>query len=689
MGLSNAVLLASLLFYICQWTAAYQPSCKNNIVYYYGQHHSEGGESISLYDYCDKDYADEFIISSVVASSDADGMPMLDLKEGIDGAKSYSGSDMKYYPSLSDGIKHCQTMGKKVFISVNTDSTPVGIEQAERFARQVWQLFGPNVTAGHRPFGTAVVDGFTLSVESSDHLRRRHISDSLRLAQTLRSEFDSDQYRHYLLSASLPCQFLKTELPIIKTLQATFFDIAFIKDYDQACPFTLQQWDDFLGRSHNGHIMMLPGVSSNPSSKGYMDPHTVAEKLKTSHKLGHLAGVMVSDASAAFGGSSNFAKELRYEIGSECHPSTYGKPADTSKEPLDRNLFVSITNQFNRLVFPFKKRDVDAPVGGDYQTPTSDKPCECETDSPSSTISTSHVVPTPTDGIFCLPNGLQLCPTGVPLSERGSYWECEGARWIKRPCGEGTVCQQLSWDHIVCGFNYTPPVSSPTITPTSVTSSISIPSQSCPFPNTTTSFTDSSLTETTTVVNPTPTEPTTSTGTITFVSPSPTPSEGESCPHDGLQVCPANVHAATGYWECVHGSWLYRLCEIGTSCKQEKPGEIICVSRQSSTPPFTFESTETAGITSLPSTTSNAITPTSSVSISPVCPLPTANLTEGGPCSTVGNQACPVNLPVEERTSYWECVNSQWLYRPCAPGTVCSQRYCDRIICDFADNALP
>lgn len=666
MSLWNRFLFVSILFCVCQLAFAYRPTCRDNIVYYYGHHHSEDGVYMTLYDYCDRDYADVFIISSVVAPTDAHGMPLMDLKEGVRDAISFPGTDLKYYPQLSDGIKHCQTMGKEVFLSVNTDTAPIDNEHAgvaaERFAHQVWQLFGPNVTAEHRPLGTAVVDGFTLNVESSDHLRHR--SDSLRFAQTLRSEFDSDKYRQYRLSASLPCQFLKTELPIMKSLQATSFDIAFIKDYDQTCQFTLQQWDEFLGRSHNDRIVMLPGVSSSTSSKGYMDPSSVAQRIRANYKLRHLAGVVVSDASAAFGESTKFAEELRSEIGTECHPSM-SEPTPIPEDPSDTNLLVSITNQFNRIVFPFRKRDdMD-----ERPTPASDESDERDKASVSvPTTSTPDVMPT--DGASCLPNGLQRCPTGVPLPERSTYWECEGSHWTRRPCGEGTVCQQLTWDHIICGYNVTHTASSPTITPTeSPTSltSISIPSSSCPFPNTTFSGT-----------SPTPTlTPTTSS---TSVIPSPTgspPSEGGSCPRDGIQLSPANTEDDTGYWECVNGAWKHRPCGLGTVCKQDQPEEISCSFPRSTTlPPNTCTNT-----TSIPS-------PTSSSSAS-LCPLPTVSPTEGGPCSTQGLQACPIYLPRDERTKYWECVNGEWLYRPCSPGTVCSQRYCDRIICDFAQNALP
>ncbi|KAA8898571.1 hypothetical protein TRICI_006527 [Trichomonascus ciferrii] len=702
MRLWNRLLFVSILFYVCQLAFAYRPTCKDNIVYYYGNHLSEGGESMSLYDYCDKDYADVFIISSVAAPNDAHGTPLLDLKEGIDGAISYPDSDLKYYPQLSDGIKHCQTLGKEIFLSVSTDTTPIDEHEgsaAEKFANQVWQLFGPNITSEHRPFGSAVVDGFTLTVESRDHLRRRHQSDNLIFAQSLRSEFESDPFRHYRLSASLPCHFLKTELPIMKNLEATFFDMAFITDYDRTCPFSLQQWDEFFGHSHNDHIVMLSGVTSSTSSRGYMNPSSVAQEIKENHMLRHLAGVMVSDATAASGELSSFAKDLRVEIGTECH-SSIDEPTAIPEEVLDKNLFVSITNQFNRIVSPFRKRNdlngnSDAEDGHPSPTSASENSCECET--ASGTASTTASVPdvTPTDGVFCLPNGLQLCPTGVPLSERSTYWECEESHWIRRPCGEGTICQQLTWDHIVCGHNITPPVSSPAATSSEPLISLTSIS-SCPFPNTT--FSGTSLTETSPATLPTtatsvPTSPTItsvslptpttsgSTCTPTIPIPSPTgssPSEGESCPCDGIQLCPENVEQDRGYWECVNGAWMHWPCAPGTVCKQHNSEEITCG----------FPGTTTLPQSTCTNTTASISSPTGSSSSS-VCPVPSASPTEGDSCSTHGLQSCPIYLPLDERTRYWECINGQWLYRPCAPGTVCSQRYCDRIVCDFAENALP
>ncbi len=77
---------------------------------------------------------------------------------------------LSYYPTLESDITLCQAKhGKKIFLSIGGagNSLPLTSDQAAiAFADRLWELFGP---AGHvdpffRPFGSAVIDGFDLSM---------------------------------------------------------------------------------------------------------------------------------------------------------------------------------------------------------------------------------------------------------------------------------------------------------------------------------------------------------------------------------------------------------------------------------------------------------------------------------------------------------------------------------------------
>ncbi|KAA8908079.1 hypothetical protein TRICI_004830 [Trichomonascus ciferrii] len=302
----RAAFLSILLF--CQCVFSHNPACRNNIVYYYGQGKGKN-KSHSLHGYCSEDYGDVFIISSLTASKR--GEPELNLK-GVDDAVSYPHSELKHYPSLENDIKHCQILGKKILLSIEDDISIHG--DAEYLARLVWQLFGPNTTADNRPFGTAVIDGFDLSTKHYNCNQRNlptKSSESVLFAQTLRSQIDlAGQGHEYLLSASLPCQFLKTQMPAIRNLQSTFFDMALVKDYSQTCQFTLDQWDEFLQTGLNSKIALYLGLSFANSK---VTPDFIIERLQSNDHIDTLSGIALSDA------STTFSKTLRNTLGTSCN----------------------------------------------------------------------------------------------------------------------------------------------------------------------------------------------------------------------------------------------------------------------------------------------------------------------------------------------------------------------------------
>lgn len=70
-------------------------------------------------------------------------------------------------------IKTCQANGKTILLSLGGDSYTQGgwssTGAAQSAADQVWAMFGP-VQSGssvHRPFGSAVVDGFDFDFEAT------------------------------------------------------------------------------------------------------------------------------------------------------------------------------------------------------------------------------------------------------------------------------------------------------------------------------------------------------------------------------------------------------------------------------------------------------------------------------------------------------------------------------------------
>ena len=79
---------------------------------------------------------------------------------------------LSFYATLEADITQCQARyGKKIVLSLGGtgNSLPLGSDQdALSFANNLWELFGPvgKIDPVLRPFGSAVLDGFDLSMPS-------------------------------------------------------------------------------------------------------------------------------------------------------------------------------------------------------------------------------------------------------------------------------------------------------------------------------------------------------------------------------------------------------------------------------------------------------------------------------------------------------------------------------------------
>lgn len=108
---------------------------------------------------------------------------------------------------ISDDIKTCQKMGKKIFASIGGDSPGnflASSTSAVAFADFLWGSYGPlqdpTLKLFPRPFGLDVsVDGFDLDIESGPD---SYYSD---LVNELRVKFATDLTKTYYISAAPQC----------------------------------------------------------------------------------------------------------------------------------------------------------------------------------------------------------------------------------------------------------------------------------------------------------------------------------------------------------------------------------------------------------------------------------------------------------------------------------------------------
>lgn len=145
-----------------------------NLAVYYGQ--SPATAQTSLNDLCEDENVDIVILAFLTEFFGPGGFPKLNFGSACGGQspemKSAGASGLLHCPDLASQISQCQSLGKKVLLSLGGSLAVSAFEsdsQASEFATTLWDLFGAGsgVDPGLRPFGDVRIDGFDVGKASS------------------------------------------------------------------------------------------------------------------------------------------------------------------------------------------------------------------------------------------------------------------------------------------------------------------------------------------------------------------------------------------------------------------------------------------------------------------------------------------------------------------------------------------
>ncbi|KAJ6507037.1 glycoside hydrolase superfamily [Mycena sanguinolenta] len=205
--------------------------------------------------------------------------------------------------SLAAGIQACQAMGKIVTLSLGGGGTTTARfasdADATNFATTIWNSFLGG-SGGHRPFGSAVLDGVDLDIESGTN------TGYAAFATQIRSLWASAS-KPYYLSAAPQCVF--PDAWVGNALDTVWFDSIYIQFYNNV-------WQAF-NRSWNYATQWLPHLFANPNVKlyigapasptaanagQYVPASTLGSIVSASRALNpsRFGGVMLWDASQAY-----------------------------------------------------------------------------------------------------------------------------------------------------------------------------------------------------------------------------------------------------------------------------------------------------------------------------------------------------------------------------------------------------
>ncbi|KZV77579.1 carbohydrate-binding module family 5 protein [Peniophora sp. CONT] len=311
--------------------AAFDLTRHDNVVSYWGQnsygatHDDTANWQKTLSYYCDDDAVDMFPIAFVNKFSSTGGLPEINLAStcnNVDNA-TFSGTKLADCSSLATDIAHCQSKGKAITISLGGAGGGVGFTDdasGEAFATTIWNLFlgGSSST---RPFGSAVLDGVDLDVESGTG------TGYVAFVNKIRS-LSSGSSKKYYITAAPQCVYPDAALGSV--INAADFDAIFIQfcEFKPSCPsqyaltdaldnnqcglqnygiasdwnFGLwDHWARFVSPNPDVKIFLGAPASSTSAGGGYQDASTLSTIATTMRKdFPAFAGVMLWDESQAY-----------------------------------------------------------------------------------------------------------------------------------------------------------------------------------------------------------------------------------------------------------------------------------------------------------------------------------------------------------------------------------------------------
>ncbi|GJE89922.1 glycoside hydrolase family 18 protein [Phanerochaete sordida] len=290
---------------------------KDNLAIYWGQDGANSQQRLSFY--CQDDTVDTIPLAFLYIFRGTGGDPVIDF------ANTCNQWDDSVFPgtalancqaAMEADIKTCQSKGKAITLSLGGATGQIGFSsdsQAQQFATQIWNLFlgGSSST---RPFGTAVLDGIDLDIESGTPA---HYAAFVTQIRTLAAPTG----KKYIITAAPQCPY--PDAYIGAALNEADFDAVYVQFYnnycglDQPSDYNFATWDNWAKTtSFNKDVKVYIGAAGSPAAAGtgYVGPNTLAQfAADAQSKYSSFGGVMMWDADTAYN-NNRFDKAVKTAI---------------------------------------------------------------------------------------------------------------------------------------------------------------------------------------------------------------------------------------------------------------------------------------------------------------------------------------------------------------------------------------
>ncbi|KAK3693776.1 glycoside hydrolase superfamily [Podospora appendiculata] len=217
---------------------------------------------------------------------------------------------------IADDIAKCQSLGKKVLLSVGgefraSSNYTVSTEaNGIQFAEFLWGAFGPYSASwnGVRPFDFngkhAFVNGFDFDIETKFPDTSGYVAMVNRLRDLYKTASGT-----YLVTAAPECPLDTANFKMKGIIDASIFDALFIQFYNNAgcsannaAGFNYLAWESYIATSASKNAKLYIGLPGSPGSAGagyYLEPAAAASLVSTYKDRASFGGVMLWDVYTA------------------------------------------------------------------------------------------------------------------------------------------------------------------------------------------------------------------------------------------------------------------------------------------------------------------------------------------------------------------------------------------------------
>lgn len=290
---------------------------KDNLAIYWGQDGASSQQRLSFY--CQDDTIDTIPLAFLYIFRGAGGDPVIDFANTCNqwDDPDFPGTDLaNCQAAMESDIKFCQSKGKAITLSLGGATGQIGFSsdsQAQTFATQIWNLFlgGSSST---RPFGTAILDGIDLDIESGTPAHYAAFVNQIR-------SLAAPTGKKYIITAAPQCPY--PDAYIGAALNQADFDAVYVQFYnnycglDQPSDYNFATWDNWAKTtSFNKNVKVYIGAAGSPAAAGtgYVDANTLAKYAADAQsKYSSFGGVMMWDADTAYN-NNRFDKAVKTAI---------------------------------------------------------------------------------------------------------------------------------------------------------------------------------------------------------------------------------------------------------------------------------------------------------------------------------------------------------------------------------------